>query len=128
MTEDWKRVSGKKPERKFVVPKVADEDWESYDDEDPYGEFQDWFDDLQVKSERYGNRKKGGRGMKNIITGLFGLALIVSFYALALFIATQTLGVDSLQYSDCVILSACFVVVRYTDSYIVHESNRRNRS
>ena len=125
--EDWKRVSGKKPERKFITPKVADDDWESEDYDDPYADLQDhWFSDLEEKSKRYGKNRRGGRGMKNIIAGLFGLCLIISFYAFVLFIALRTLDVESLVYSDCVILSACFVVVRYTDSYIVRESGKRN--
>ena len=111
--EAWKRGDRGIPERRFVAPKV-------YDDEDDYETFAEDVDSYpRMRRERNVVVKK--------LSGVFGLLLIISFYTFALFVVLRTLDVTSLSYLECVIIVSCFVFVRYTDAYIINESSKNRR-
>ena len=116
--EDWKRASGEKPERKWVIPKVADDIEE---------DFHDWAQDYDEEELPFLDLLEEERPVRSFVSSVLGLFLLISTYALVLMLASHTVGVEWMSFQKCVILSSCFVFVRHTDAVLINGvvKNRR---
>jgi hypothetical protein len=110
--EAWKRGDRGTPERRFVVPKVYDEDD---------------YETLANDVDSYARAQRDRSVAVKRLSGVFGLLLIIAFYTFALFVVLRTLDITSLSYRECAIVVSCFVFVRYTDAYIISESSKNRR-
>jgi hypothetical protein len=116
--QSWKRADSRNSEKKFRIPKVADEEEWLFDDDsdifDDYGDLVGWEHEEEKRVT-----------VQKVIATLFGLATIISVFAVAFFFGLTALGFDSLEYRDAVIISACFVFIRYIDATIIEQSRKR---
>lgn len=120
--QSWKRGESKKNEREFRVPKVV-EDWEDELEDDPFDdrEFEENFNYLMNLRRSRTKKEKSVR----LVASIIGLFTVVSVYALAIYFALGAIGVDSFDYSDALVVSACFMVIRYLDLGLVEQAKKR---
>ncbi len=118
--QSWKRADSHNAEKKFRVPKVADEEDEWMFDEDS-----DIFDDYGDFIDAWGEERKKRLTVQKVIATLFGLATIISVFAVAFYFGLTALGVDSLEYRDAVIISASFVFIRFIDATLIEQTKKR---
>jgi hypothetical protein len=120
--QSWKRADSRNVEKKFRIPKVVDEEdeWLLDDDSDIF----DDYEGFDILADGWDQKRKKVTVQKVIAT-LFGLATIVSVYAVAIFFGLTALGVDSLEYRDAVIISASFVFIRFIDATLIEQTKKR---
>lgn len=58
-------------------------------------------------------------------TALWGFIMLTSLYAVGFYFGLTAIGLDSLEYSDAVIISACFVFIRYLDQVILERPRNK---
>lgn len=100
MGQSWKR--GERDNRNnFRAPKVADDD--------------DWSD----------KRIRDGENALKFFNALFGFFFLTCIYTVGFYFGLTALGLESLQYSDAVIVSASFVAIRYVDQVVIDKSKNQ---
>lgn len=121
--QSWKRGESGDKGNRFRVPKVVDEETPSDDFEDFFDDYEDITDlaEFNEKWDKYHSRSR----MTKFFTALFGFVSVVSVYAVAFFFGLTALGVESLEYRDAVIVSACFVFIRIVDTAIIQQAKKR---
>lgn len=118
--QSWKRAESRNEKPKFRVPEVIEEDeWLIDDDSDIFDDYGDL--DFTI----HDRKPKKELTVQKVIATLFGLATIISVFAVAFYFGLTALGMESLEYREAVIISACFVFVRYIDATIIEQSKKR---
>ena len=97
--ESWKRRE--RENHRFNVPRIDDDDT-----------------DARILDDFLASRGQGPGPVAKMISGLFGVATVVSLYTAAVYFALRAFGLD-VRYVDALIISAAGTFIRHLDAAVM---------